>query len=250
MFQLKPIIFSFFGIRDAVEDLFKDTNNKGLHQRFNELLAEDMDDNELDLINNLTENTQNPLTVFEKFLGYRELTFGVPAFDGNEAIRRKVLCFISEVNRRKGTKTGYSILLTILGYTDIVITEFLPISGFDSPVTFDDPNRHFDQRCQNCTKYSIAFDGVGALTVDQFGSILKVIEYNEPINAILESIIYNGAPVDIISVFVAPNGDLFYNNDFDLGTILTLDENGDLFVDSPKNYTVDADGDMILEILP
>ena len=55
MFILQDIIFNLFGLAAKEDDINKDVNNKGFSQRFNELLAGDLDDNELDLINNFVD---------------------------------------------------------------------------------------------------------------------------------------------------------------------------------------------------
>lgn len=249
MYKLKDHIFNYFGLRDKVRDLYKDVNGDGLHERFNKLLAGDLDDEELDLINYIVENTQNPKTLLAKFLGYREATFNIPIFSPDEKVRRKVLLFISEINRRRGTKSGYEILLNLLGYGNVVITEYLPSSGFDSPVTFDDIDRRFDEKCKPCSKYSVSFEGVGPLTSEALASVMLAIEYNEPINAVLENIVYNNVIVNIITIYVDNYGDLWYDNGNDPGTTLDLDSLGDLILNSSSNYYVDDSGDFIYKFV-
>lgn len=195
MFQLKNIIFELFGYRDKAEDLFKDSSGKGLHQRLEELLAEDLDVNEIELANKLVENTANPFTCLPRFVPYREATFGTPAFVSGIPERRKFVALIKEANRRKGTKWGYKILFTILGMTSVTITEFPPVFGFDSPGTFDDPGRVFDQKCRGCSGYSVALLGGLPLSASLIASIASIIDYNEPINARLQDVTYNGISI-------------------------------------------------------
>lgn len=210
MFNLKDIIFDFFGLRDRVEDINKDVNNKGLHQRFIELLAGDFDDNELQLINLLVENTSNPFICFERFIPDREGTFGIPVMAPDLYTRRKIIALIKEVNRRKGTKWGYILLFRMLGFYDAVINEIFPVYGFDSPTTFDDPERVFDLRCHGCSKYSIDLFGGMVITEAVIQSVNAVILYNEPINADLIEINYNGA---LLAVGLGDFNDDF-NEDF------------------------------------
>jgi hypothetical protein len=197
MFALKPIIFDFFGLRDRTEDKFPDANGKGLHQRFIELMAGDLDDNELSLINLLVENTCNPFTCFERFIPDREGTFGTPIMSPDAYTRRKIIALIKEVNRRKGTKWGYIFLFRMLGFYDAVINEIFPVYGFDSPTTFDDPDRVFDMRCYGCSGYTIDLFGGMVITDAIIQSVNAVIKYNEPINADLVAINYNGVALAV-----------------------------------------------------
>lgn len=197
MFLLKDIIFDLFGFRDRKEDINKDVNNKGLHQRFIELLAEDLDDNELSLINNLIENTLNPNTAFVRFLPNLEYTFGTPAFSSDAVMRRKILTFIARVNPYRGTKLGYILILRLLGFTGANFIENNNSYGFDSPITFDDPIRFFDMKCKGCSSYEIDVLGTLTLTPALIQSIKEIIKYNEPINADLISLKYNGVTIPI-----------------------------------------------------
>ena len=215
MFSLEAIIFDLFGARDKAEDLFKDISGEGLHERFLKLIAKDLDDNEIALANLLVENTGNPFTCLDRFVPYREATFGTPPFVPGIPERRKFIALIKEANRRKGTKWGYTILFTILGMTSITITEYPPVYGFDSPGTFDDPGRVFDQKCRGCSKYSVALTGYAPLTASLIQSISSIIDYNEPINARLEDVTYNGVSIisSVLPILLQQNGGAILQED-------------------------------------
>ena len=248
MYSLKEHIFSFFGPREKIVDNYKDSNGKGLHERFNELLAGDLDDNELLLINKLISNTQNPDTVLSKFIGYREGTFGTPVFTNDEYIRRKILKFISEINRRKGTKTGYKILLNMFGYTYIEIEEILNVFGFDSVENFDDSDRIFDNKCHSCSGYILHLESDNVLTQEDKKTILAIIEYNEPINANLVSVIHNGTIINTVGVLKDENGELYYVNDTDPETFIYIDED-DVIINGENLYFINGNGDLIYKIV-
>lgn len=196
-FALKDIIFDLFGNTDRAADMYKDSNGRGLHQRFLELLAGDLDDNELNLANNFVANTQDPRTVLERFLSYREQTFGGLLNLGSDAtIRRKVLKFESWLNRLRGTRTGYSVAFNMLGFDSSNIVEIDYNSGFDSPVTFDDTIRRFDMKCFACSRYRIELTGSLVINDSILLSIGNIITFNQPINAKLDAVLYNG--VDIL----------------------------------------------------
>lgn len=247
-FSLKNIIFDFWGVRDKLNDVNKDVNGRGFNQRFIELLAEDLDANEISLINFLVENTRNPYTCFPRFIPYHENGFGLPVFSTNTYTRRKVVALIRLLNQRKGTKWGYTYLFWILGFTSVTITEYPPFYGFDSPTTFDDPDRVFDQKCRPCSNYSIALTGSASMTNELINTILTAIAYNEPINANLTGITYNGAPLyTTIMMWIDANGDLIFNNDIDPTFSATLDANGDvIFNGSNANfYSIDVNGNLV-----
>lgn len=250
MFALKEIIFDLFGVRDRRNDLFKNVDGKGLHQRFNELLADDLDANEISLINLLLENTANPFSCFEKYIPYREATFGTPIMSSDIYIRRKIVAYIKEINKLKGTKIGYSMLFTMVGIASTTIVEFPPVFGFDSPGTFDDDSRVFDQKCKGCSNYSIELTGTAPLTNSLLQSIAAIILYNEPLNADLLDVTYNGVLLlsgNKITIIIDNNGDAIFLNPFDSSFSAYIDGNGDLIISSenPGRYSLDGNGNLI-----
>lgn len=249
-FAIKNIIWSWFGLRDTVEDTHKDSNGKGLHQRFNELLAQDFDENSTHLINNISENTQSPMDVMTKFIAYRENTFGLCQISSDEYVRRKFIHYANRINNLRGTKLGYIVLFRFMGFSSIALNELSLASGFDSAVTFDDAERVFDRRCQNCGKYSITLSGAMPMTASLLNFILNVVEYNEPIDAKLKLITYNGTPIvssSFITMFVDVNGDLVYYNPFDASFSAWIDGSGNLQFssDNASAYSIDGSGNLI-----
>lgn len=251
-FILKNIIFDLFGSRDKQNDVLPDTNGRGLHQRFNELLADDLDNNELYLINMLVENTQHPYYCESAFLPYRENTFGTPIFSQDVYTRRKIINLISKINPRRGTQDGYRLLFNILGFSYTIITELVNQYGFDNPtIGFDDANRVFDNKCGGCSYYKI--DLVGSMTVDAaiIQSVLTVIDYNEPINAKLQHINYNGSPLAngiYITFTIDSAGNLIYSNPYDPTFVAWLDSGGNMNIASEFSqfYSIDSYGNIIL----
>ncbi|RUP38231.1 MAG: hypothetical protein EKK63_12690 [Acinetobacter sp.] len=249
-FKIKNIIWEWFGLRDTVDDQFKDVNGKGINQRFNELLAEDFDDHSTHKINNIVEYTQSPMEIMSRFVVYREKTFGLCLISSDEYVRRKFIQYASKINNLRGTKWGYILLYRFMGFDSIVVNELASVSGFDSPTTFDDVERVFDRRCQNCTKYSIDLTGAMPMSVELLNFIMNVVEYNEPINAKLKDITYNGTSIVSgahITMFIDANGNLIYNNPFDASFSAWIDGNGDLHFnsDNASAYSLDVSGDLI-----
>ena len=204
IFLLRDIIFSLFGRRDKIEDLSKDANGKGLLERFQELLAGDLDDNELGQIVNLVANTQDPFTLLPKFIAYKEeVVGGLYRIGSNVFTRRKLIAFAIRVISRRATFPGYEMAMRMIGFNTIVLTPVSIVSGFDSPVTFDDANRRFDQRCKTCVDYDLVLTGTLTITSEVVEFINGAVEYNEPYYASLRDIIYNALPLILenISIF-------------------------------------------------
>lgn len=187
MFSIKAKIFSYFGVFDKVNDINKDANDKGTHERFTEIYAGYLDTEILPLIDNLAANNLDNATVLVKYLPYREYEKGVDfTLYPTEVWRRRVLKNIQRWHEIKGTKRGYKAMFNVLGLT-MTLTEIFGIYGFDSPTTFDDPVRRFDGRCAPCSSYSIALTGYAPMSPALDAAIEAVILFNEPINAILYS---------------------------------------------------------------
>jgi len=154
-FKVQTIIWDLFGERANINDKFKNSAGKGLQQRFVELLAKDFDDNEGGLINLMVDHTRDPFTQLQRFIPYHEGIRGVPLISTSIPVRRKLNNFHRRLIQRKGTKSGYEMLLKIIGFATVTINEIVNVSGFDSAVLFDDPVRLFDQRCKSCSDYDV-----------------------------------------------------------------------------------------------
>jgi len=124
--NLKDNLFSYLGAYEKQADTFKDGNNKGVLERFNEANAEDYDDNHLVLILSLWENTRNPLACYQEYIQFLEDSHGIAQIAGQtEEKRRRVLRFYRSVVAKKGTKAAYDLLFYYLGFTvDSLVEDF------------------------------------------------------------------------------------------------------------------------------
>jgi len=200
MFKLVNIIFGFFGLAAKVDDKYKDSNGKGLSQRFNELLAGDLDDNELDLVNYFIENLVDPFTMLEKYIIYEESRIGLhlPIYTDNY-FRRKILPLMYSLYNIKGTITAYEQFFRMLGFDTVEIIEGTSSNGFDHPtLTLDSDQRRFDSRGALSGFYDVVLTGTAPISESLVQVIYNVIELNEPIWATLRSITYNGTDIDVI----------------------------------------------------
>lgn len=252
MISFRNTIFNLFGSYDRQVDINKDADGKGTYERYNEVIGKYIDEELLPYIDNLVDNNLLPDVAYDRFIPYLEADYGVTLFlyDSIEW-RRRVLRNILKWYDIKGTVRAYKLMIAMLGFdTEITIEEFLKSSSFDSPITFDDPERVFDTaKCNACIYYSIHLAGDLVITPELVKALEAVIKFNEPINALLQGVYYNGEPIvyEIITIYVDANGDLIYNNEYDESLVITLSSTGDMIIGGPNahRYTLNSNGDLI-----
>ena len=249
--NFKTKIFNLFSPYDHTADINKDSEHKGTNQRYNEVIGGYIDEELLKKIDNLVENNLLPDVAYERFIPYLEQRLGVNVIMGNTMEwRRRVLAHILHWYQIRGTIKAYTLMLSMLGFEEIEITEDIHTNSLDSAVTFDDPERVFDMsKCNRCVFYDIKFKGTVQITPELNKAIDSIIKFNEPINARRRTIRYNDKPLitKIISVWIDDNGDLIYSNDYDPELILELSPAGDLIVKGPnaEYYSLDEQGNLI-----
>jgi len=211
--KIIDIIFDFFTAEDKRNDPYKDENNKGIIERFNEVIAEDIDDNIISLVNNLIPNIHNPKECFNRYVPLLEQMMG---FDYDKNLiyfykslewRRRLLQGALNRYAIKGTKRGYSVLFSMLGMETNII-EYYQSTTFDTG-TFDNPTKVFDNSSTNKTGYGVYLTGGINFTDEVEAAVINIIEFNEPINAELIEVTYNEQPVNLTGDF---NSD--FSNDF------------------------------------
>lgn len=197
-----------------VNDTYKDLSDKGVLERFLTIFGEELDDELVDQADEYL-NIVDPLHPdAEPYLTNLAYTLGSPPdLFGDPAKYAKLLSFIVSVYKIKGTKRSYELFFALLGY-NVQIIEYDPEQPFlfdsghffddgdDNPLTDEDPSL-FDQGCAKCSDYDLIFSPSGddctvpeitipsQTTIDQ---LLKVVAFNEPINAHLRDLVA-GAPI-------------------------------------------------------
>lgn len=191
-YTLTDKIFGLFGVNAKRKDTYKDLNDKGITQRYHEAIAAEYDEFLAPLIDDFIANTMMPRTMLLTLIpNMMDMLGGVVVVSDSEFMKRKIIGFFRMLYRIKGTRTGYEVLLRLLGFYDIVITVTGGSGGFDSG-TFDDPGRTFDSylKC-GCKKYTLTLSANFTITPEIEAAVARIIEFNEPINAKLTGIIYN-----------------------------------------------------------
>lgn len=213
MFILKNKIFDFFGMQAKVDDTNKDVNDKGFHQRFEELLAGDLDENELDLINNFVNNLISPYDLLQKYVIYKEFIMGFDLpISADDYFRKKLYPHLYRLYDIKGSIPAYIQFFRLIGFDTCTITESDAAEGFDHPtLTLDSDERPvIDSTGSVSGYYNVILTGSLPLTDQLRQFIFNVIKINEPINAALNAVTYNGDDVEDIEVSTL--GD--FNDDF------------------------------------
>ena len=189
-------IIDFFHQRFKNEDTYKDANDKGIFERYNEVIGNDIDEKVTPFIYNMHDNLLVPETVLDKMLPILEYGLGIN-LDMGESNRRLVMQYITKFYHVKGTKKGYAILFEMLGFTNTeVIFEDSVCQGttfdegnFDDACAFDiDVEGEGSGLCSTCFLYRLILTGPITLTPEIERLMENIIEFNEPINAELTNI--------------------------------------------------------------
>jgi len=217
MFILKNKIFDYFGLQAKIDDINKDVDNKGFHQRFEELLAGDMDDNELSLINNFINNIISPYEVLDKYIIYKEYLMGFDLpISADNYFRKKLIPLLFRLYDIKGSIPAYIQFFRMIGFDTCVITESVPSEGFDhDTLTLDSEERPvLDSTGSVSGYYQVALTGTIPMTDQMRQFVFNVIEINEPINAALNVVTYNRNDVEEIEVVDGADFNEDFNEDF------------------------------------
>ena len=261
-FSLKNRIFKLFGSYIEEKDSYKNSQGKGILQRYNEIVGEDYDLGTGEAIKNLMNLVYVPATVKSELIPYLQDMMGAAVYLGTgDDIKRKLIRYGNKINNLRGTRPGFEILFKFLGFNSSVIIEHLAGGSFDdgnidftyTPLTFDENVRTFDTTCPSCSDISIQLFGTIDLTDDVLKAIYRIVDYNKPIDVNIRLITYNGNALpteDMLATFIDFMGNLNYNNDAAPTTFLSLDNAGDLNIsgNNAGNYTINPNGDLEYDI--
>lgn len=306
MFKLKNIISAYLPpVYQSGTDVLSE------EQKYNESLAESLDDETVQYIVNFVANTCDYRTILDKLVPTVELGLYIEEslISNDDYLRKKLLSHYSKIITMKGSIASYELFFRLIGFIvdtriptgmrlftekehyyvsgaadgyitldgdniptgtkwEVVTTETLNLSaqvnaqlermtvveqfgignGWDSPYTFDDPDRTFDSDNSFGAGYYVELYGTFALGNPLLYDVFKIIEFLEPIDAVLLGVLYNGEELTrlIMRVYIDENGDLIYDNTADPSTTFSLDSLGNILVNGPNAYlyTLDADGNL------
>jgi phage tail-like protein len=189
--SLKNNVFKLYHDYFKQNDVNKDSEGKGLFERFNGLLGSEYDDTLGNLLETIVSKNLNPKEADVKFLPYiaDQLGLGLSISDDVE-LQRKLLLYVTKIYAVKGTIECYKVLFNLLGIT-VEVEEYFTAYSLDSEVLFDDDSRVFDSFCNKCTKYSVSLTGATPITTELSNVMWEIIYFNTPINTTVVQLQYN-----------------------------------------------------------
>ncbi len=194
-----PLFKTFFFDRLPFIYKKRDTNknfdplqlDRGTLERYLEVFGEEIDEKVSDDIDDYLDII-NPLLSDAKFLNLNAYQVGNPPdIFQDETMYRALLSNILAIYKVKGTFLSYEIFFKIMGF-NVIITEIPLLTViYDDNFTYDQDDVNYDEQCQPCSFYDIAFGTPNNAPVSQTTlDILKsAIFFVEPINAVLKELI-------------------------------------------------------------
>ena len=199
----------FFGLLPPYfkkNDTNKNLSGDGLLERYLRIFGLELDERLLPLADGYISGTNLDPTVVSiidpseapnDHLTYLAFTLGNPPdLLGNPSLYRKLLIHIVAAYKIKGTKPGYKLFFALLGY-NVSIVELPTQTFLYDDATYDD-NQKYDSSCPTCSEYELILSPWGLncfipeisipdqTTLDL---LMQVVNFNEPINAVLKRII-------------------------------------------------------------
>jgi hypothetical protein len=193
--DIKPKIFNFFGSYFTENDTYKENDpeneNRGILQRWQELLAQENDNFLVTKLNNFLIDVCDYHTLQTDFIPLRELESGLtePLYD-SIADRIWLMPYITRIHSNRGTLQNYIFLLGRLGF-NVQVNESYVKGSLDSG-TFDSGT--LDTFSDNGASYELVlinrFDF--PITPEIEAQVQRIITYNNPIHARITDVKYLG----------------------------------------------------------
>ena len=191
--QFKSFIKSLLPDEVLNRDSYKNTENKGLLERYLNNFGEELDQNLEPYLTNFLD-LLDPRICDPKYLTPLSFILGLPpSIDKNISTYRKILSYAIQIYKLKGTKKSYQLLFNLIGIS-IEIVEEIPrkAARYDDNILYDETT-NYDDECDACSYYSILYydpahplDPVPQDILDLFSSIICFLQ---PINAKLRGYI-------------------------------------------------------------
>ena len=200
MINFRTWIFEKFPYYFWENDTYKDGEGHGLFQRYLETVGIELDSELVNKIPGLLDLTNAELVASKQLIHLAEVLGNPPDTFGDETKYRKLLKYITNINKEKGNLKGYQLIFGVLG-VDVEIEEVYGLDNhYDTELQYD-TDLHYDGNCPPCSNYTLAItdpDGncpeiADAPTNPIINNLLMaIIKYVEPINAVLVDITYGG----------------------------------------------------------
>jgi hypothetical protein len=194
-------------------DSNKDLQGQGTLERYMGILGSELDEEIIPLIENYLDIVDAQITP-ERFLVPLSDSLGNPPdISQNLDEYRNILSYIVTYYKIKGTEAAYQLFFSLLGF-NVTITEIEPIDIlYDINLLYDEDDiLLYDSQCPTCSCYLIEFSNVAdsnnninPITPETIALLHEAIEFNEPINACLDSLTHNIVLLDDLSLCIKEN---------------------------------------------
>jgi phage tail-like protein len=227
-FNFKNFIIGNLPYYIIANDSYKDSEGKGLLERYLGVFSDYIDEDIYPQIKDYL-NVIDASICDEKFLNHLSDVLGNPPdIFKNEQQYRNLLSYIVSVYKIKGTRDAYELFFSIIGFK-IEIEEIQPDLEtfiYDGEGLYDNPIEYDNGRCQACSTYNIQFfpllgDG-SALNLNDIILLQAAIDFNEPINANLNTFTYILEVEDNMYITITDTDEL-------IGTIPELYDTGEIY---------------------
>ncbi len=196
-------------------DSYKDADDKGLLERFMDIMGQELDEGVYPYIYNYLDiiDAQKANSVYLNHIS--DMLGNPPDIFGSNQAYRNMLSYITSIYKIKGTKKAYQLFFSILGY-DVEINEIVPISTestydsggiYDNDNVFENNTTSYDgTSCPACVYYDISLFPRENVVVDIkydddfYRRLLEAIKFNEPINSKVRNIYIGLALSDTMDI--------------------------------------------------
>lgn len=216
-FNFQNFFFGQLPVYYKIKDTYKDANDRGLLERYLEIFGLELNEDIIPLVDDYL-NIVDPLNLPDpKYLTTLGYTLGSPPdlLVGQPDSYAKLLAYIINIYKIKGTARSYELLFSLLGF-NVTIIELPP----DVPLFMDEGNIMDDDLlmdilCPSCSEYEVIVSPLLTdptlscqaptyATVDNtiLAQFIRIIEFLQPINAQLAGLVNGGLLCEVVDLCI------------------------------------------------
>lgn len=218
--MIRELIHNLFPDYYRDKDTYKNSDGRGLFERFMDTFSTDIDEEILPKIESLVPNIVNYDGDY-----WRELTegFGNEYYLINDDLTIKLAKTWIRLMHHKGTRVGLDILLKEILWVDyelVDVTDYI-LFHYDSNDSYDTGGHHYDSDCSKFLMYRINLTVTiypptqvtpqwvqdqtivsnNLILSPYIAQLVKLINALQPVNAVLDSLYFNGVQQPITGGF-------------------------------------------------
>lgn len=211
----RDLIYNTFPRWFREEDTLIDQNGKGLFRRYIECFGDEWDANLAAKLENYLDLTDVISTQVAYIAHLAWFLGNPPDMLYSDARYRKLLRYLMDINKNKGTVLGYEMIFFMLGVgVQLTIYPLADMRYDIADFNYDEGNAlgeyRYDDECPTCTVYDLEIldpnnnqpliaaaiaDPTAPESMAVLALLEAIIKYVEPINMRMNSLTYNTDPV-------------------------------------------------------